>query len=243
MDKTIELCCDDSQMVNEAIDRILVKVHSHKKKTGGNTFLLSGCGKEAGTTTICVNLAAALALSGWNVLLVDCDLRKKKEQKRFGQGDEKGLADFFDGNIEKKNIIYKTNYQKLSCIPAGKVCANPVRLLCTEKMEKFMEEIKSSYDYIIYDVPSLNIVSDANILFPYVDGIALVVGLRKNTKRQVRDARRRVVENGEKYLGMIMNYVELPQYKKYIKDFDYFNKEDKQAKHDTKKDTKKRRGK
>lgn len=227
MDKTLNLCCDDSQMMSEAIDRVLVKVHSHKKKTGGNTFLISGCGKQAGTTTICVNLAAALAISGWKVLLVDCDLRKKKEQKSFGKEEEKGLTDFLEGSMEKENIIYKTNYGNLSCIPAGKACANPVRLLCTEKMEKFMEEIKSNYDYIIYDAPSLNIVSDANILFPYVDGIALVVGLRKNTKRQVRDARRRVIDTNEKYLGMIMNYVELPQYKKYIKDFDYFNKEEK----------------
>lgn len=92
-------------------------------------------------------------------------------------------------------------------------------------MEHFVEEVKNEYDYIVFDCPSLNVVSDANILFPHIDGIALVSAIDKTSKRQLRDALDKVEKYEEKYYGMIINQVELSDYKKYLKDYDYFREE------------------
>ena len=89
-------------------------------------------------------------------------------------------------------------------------------------MEGFLQEVEKEYDYIIFDFPSLNIVPDANILFPYVDGIILVAALEQTTKRQLKDAISKIEEYQNKYYGLIVNHVEMSQYKKYMKDYDYF---------------------
>lgn len=225
MGKKIDFYGNDNQIMNDAIDRILVKIHGEKKRTGAKTFLMTGCGTGVGTTTLSINLAIALSLAGWKTLLVDCDLRKGSVYKRPGNDQEKGLAEFLNGDIKKQDLSYDTNYENLDYIPNGCACKTPVRLLCSSKMEEFMKENKEEYDYIIYDLPSVNVVSDAEILFPLVDGIILVAGMNRTTKRQVREARQKACREMERYLGIIVNSVEISQYRKYRKDFDYFTED------------------
>jgi hypothetical protein len=47
----------------------------------------------------------------------------------------------------------------------------------------------------------------------------------QTTKRQLNDARRKVEVYKNKYYGLIINQVDRAQYKKYIKDYDYFEEE------------------
>lgn len=219
----IELYGNDNQIMCDAIDSILVKIHAYKKRTNAKSILLTGCGAQAGTTTISINLAIALAMAGWKTLLVDCDLRKGGRYKRVGEMQECGLTEYLSGESEYTDCIYETNYENLKYLPNGKECKSPVRMICSAKMEKLVAGLTLDYDYIIYDMPSINTVADATILFPQVDGVALVVGIRKNTRRQVYDARRKIAQTEAKYLGMIVNNVDEGQYKRYVRDYDYFS--------------------
>ena len=221
MNQQIEFNHTDNQLLNDSIDRIVVELHNYKKRMGDKTILMSGCGTQSGTTTISIQLAIALSLSGWKTLLVDCDLRKGTIEQNFDKIDS-GLSDYLSQKVEKESIIYETNYELLNYIPRGNQVSSPVQLFCSSNMEQFVNVMRRKYDYIIFDFPSVNIVSDANILFPYVDGIVLVVALEKATKRQLQEARRKVQQYKDKYYGIIVNQVDLPQYKTYRKDYDYF---------------------
>lgn len=224
MENTINFYRSDSQLMNDAIDRIVVEVHG-KKNAGGKerkTILLTGCSPESGTTTLAINLAIALSNANWKTLLVDCDLRKAMKYKRLGADAKKGLSDYLNQDCGLNSIISGTNYETLDYITCGSVAESPVRLLCSVQMELFLEEVRNKYDYIVFDCPSLNVVSDANILFPYIDGIALVSAINKTSKRQLSDALDKVEKYDEKYYGMLINQVELSDYRKYIKDYDYF---------------------
>lgn len=222
MGDIIEFYCNNSQIMNDAIDRIVVEIYAYKKKFGDKSILLSGCGSKSGTTTMAINLAIALSAASWNTLLVDCDLRKGSKFKRLNENIDIGLTDYLADKVEADQVICETNYEYLNYVPSGTASNSPIRLLCSSKMEEFVGSVKDKYDYIIFDFPSLNIVPDANIMFPYVDGIALVASLNQTTKRQLSDARRKVSKFSNKCYGLIINQVDLPQYKKYIKDYDYF---------------------
>lgn len=223
MSAILDFYCNDSQVMNDSIDRIIVKLHTYKKKYASKSLLMSGCGSKSGTTTIAINLVISLTKAGWSVLLVDCDLRKETKYKRLNKNTDLGLSDYLSQSIDKEEMIYKTNYERFEYIPSGSISSSPVRLFCSSQMEYFTQEIKEEYDYIIYDFPSLNIVSDANIIFPYVDGIILVAALEQTTKRQLNAAKRKLKEYQNKYYGLIVNKVEMSQYKKHIKDYNYFN--------------------
>ncbi|MDO5292474.1 MAG: CpsD/CapB family tyrosine-protein kinase [bacterium] len=225
MRKPIELYRCDNQLMNDAIDRIIVEIHSHKKQEGKKSLLLSGCSSASGTTMIAIDIAIALAMAGWKTLFVDCDFRKGTEYKRLNNIVESGLTDYLSGKTEENKVIQETNYEKLDYIASGNGKASPTQLLCSTRMESLIKTISPEYDYIIYDFPSLNIVSDAMIFLPYMDGIMLVAALEKATKKQLRDAKRKVEKYKENYYGLIVNQVDMPQYRNYIKDFDYFKEQ------------------
>jgi hypothetical protein len=60
-------------------------------------------------------------------------------------------------------------------------------------------------------------------LVPYVDHFALVSAINRTTKRQIGDARQMLSAYNDRYCGMIVNRMELGQYRRNIKDYDYFH--------------------
>ena len=223
MSSTVELYRSKSDLLNNAIDRLIVEIYTYKRRYNNKSLLLSGCSTQSGTTMIAINLVVPLAMSGWKTLLIDCDLRKGSLLKRLNKDSEYGLGDYLTDKIMKEDLIQKTNYKNLSYIPSGTKVNNPIRLLCSSKMESLLQEVGEEYDYIIYDFPSINVVSDANIFLLYMDGVMLVASLEHTTKKQLEDARIKVSKcSKNNYYGLILNQVGLGEYKKYINDYDYF---------------------
>ena len=222
MNNKIELYRSENEVLNDAIDRIVVEIHKYKKEQGRKSLLLTGCGSKSGTTTISINLAISLALAGWKTLFVDCDLRKGSSYKRLNEQLEFGLTDFLYNDIGAEELIYATNARSLDYVPSGTIEKSPVKLLCSNKMETLHKKFSNEYDYIIYDFPSINIVPDVSIFFPYADGILLVGALEQTTKTQLQEARQKVAKYQDKYYGLIINKIDMTQYKKHRRDYDYF---------------------
>lgn len=158
---------------------------------------------------------------------MDCDLRKKQDFKKLNENTEIGLSDFLEREqteeaLDFNDIIYSTNVDNLSYIPCGKYAASPARLFCSGVMEKLLKYVNENFDYVIFDFPSIAVAPDAQILFGEVDGIVLVSALERVTKKQIREAKRKVVPYAEKYYGMVINKIEMNMYRKYVQRFDYY---------------------
>lgn len=224
----LNLYSNTSQVMNDAIDRIVIDIYNKRKNDdNAQKVLLTGCGPQSGSTSTCIGLGISFAAARWRTLIVDCDIRKSSKLKKLNENTNIGLADFLlNETIEKKldfeEIIYQTNFDNLSYIPAGKYAANPARLFCSGMMKQFMKYIDKNFDYVIFDFPSISVTPDAQILFGDVDGIILISALGEVTKRQIRDAKHKVQPFSDKYYGMIVNKIDISLYKRYIKRFDYY---------------------
>lgn len=224
----IDLYSNTSQVMNDAIDRIVVEIHNKRKNDeGAQKILLTGCGPQCGTTSVSIGLGIAFASAKWKTLIIDCDLRKMTSYKKLNDQTDKGLSDFLLGESDTdkndfEEIIYSTNFENLSYIPCGKYAASPARLFCSGMMKELLQYVNENYDYVVFDFPSVSVAPDAQILFGEVDGIILISALESVTKRQIRDAKRKVSPFSEKYYGMIINKIDMSLYKKYVKRFDYY---------------------
>lgn len=223
----IELYVNNSQVMNDAIDRIVVEIHNKKKDhDGAKKILLTGCGPQCGSTSTCIGLGIAFSAAKWKTLIIDCDLRKQRDYKKLNDNTDNGLSDFLLGDngdeCDFEEIIYNTNFENLSYIPCGKFAASPARLFCSGMMKKLLEYAGEKFDYVIFDFPSISVAPDAQILFGDVDGIILVSALEGVTKRQIRNAKQKVQPFADKYYGMIINKIDLKLYKKYVKKYDYY---------------------
>ena len=225
--KTIELSENANQIVNAAVDRIVVELFNRKKEEDkGQTVLFTGCSPLAGTTSTCIGLAIAMANTKRRTLFVDCDLRKTVQYKKLNKEVSAGLANYLlaekSSQGEVGDVIYETNVQDLYYIPCGSGQENATRILCSSKMTELIESLREQFDCIVFDLPSLAIVPDAQVLFKAVDGIVLLAALGETRKKQIKDAKRKIAPFADKYYGMIINKVEKGLYRSNIKDYDYY---------------------
>ncbi len=133
-----------------------------------------------GKTTTNVNLCAALALKGKNVLSIDID---PQGNSTSGFGIEKNKLEYtiYDVLVEDYDInrvIHKTEINNLDLVPANiQLAGAEIELTNTKYREKTLDEkiqtILKKYDFIIIDCPpslgllSLNALTASNtVLIP-----------------------------------------------------------------------------
>jgi chromosome partitioning protein len=119
-----------------------------------------------GKTTTCVNLAAALAYTGYSVLLIDLDSQASASASLGFEGENSvpTIADILFNDIEIENAIIDTSVENLSFIPGDIEMANSDLILADvggrEKLlKKSLSSIEKEFDFILFDSPpSLSVI-------------------------------------------------------------------------------------
>lgn len=223
--KRLEIYRNDNYVLNDAFDQAVMNLHILKKQNGYKSFLICGCEAGNGTTTVAINLAAALASSGWKTVLIDGDMRKKNRYKRLNENVSEGLSDYLMDRVSLDQVICETTTENLSYIPCGELIDNPVRLLCSNKMNVARNELADTYDFIIYDMPAINAAMDAKVIAVNVDATILVSAIGDTTKRGLVDAANALTEVKANLIGTIVNKLEMDEYVASNADYDYFQNE------------------
>lgn len=211
--------------LNDAFDQTVMNIHILREKKGYKTLTICGCEPGDGATTVAINLAAALASSGWKTVLVDGDMRKKNMFKRLNEETTLGLSNYLNEQATINEVIYETTTDMLSYIPCGDLINNPVRLLCSNKMDDVKKELEERFDYVIYDMPAMNTAMDANVVAVKSDACILVVASGETSKKGLTIAANTLMQEEANLIGVIVNKTEMGEYKRYRKDYDYFKKE------------------
>lgn len=223
---TINLYENTDQILNASIDKIIVElIDMNRDKANAHMVVLTGCSPLAGTTSTSISLAIAMANTGRKTALVDCDVRKAEDYKKLNDDLKKGLANYISGenpSILVDDVIYDTNIDNLNYIPCGETNGNPTRILCSEKMDDLLGNLKERFDFVFFDFPSFNVAPDSQIMFTKVDGVIFVAALGETKRSQMKDARRISNILGEKYYGLILNKVPKDIFKANVKGYDYY---------------------
>ncbi len=223
---TINLYEKENKLLHAAIDKITVEIIDKKKGNEAQIIAVTACSPLAGTTSTTISLAIAMAATSRKTVLIDCDVRKSGIYKKTNDNVGKGLADYASGKTEDgimvEELLYPTNVENLFCIPCGTTDENPTRILCSEKLDTLIDELRQKFDCVILDCPSISVVPDAQIMFKKVDGIILVAALGETKRSQIKDSRRLIAEYKDQFYGIIVNKIPKDIYKKNVKNADYY---------------------
>ena len=221
----LEIYKSHNYVLNDAFDQSVMSLHILKKQNGYKSFVVCGCETGDGATTVAINLAAGLASSGWNTVLIDGDMRKKNRYKRLNENAGNGLSDYLMNKVALDKVIYETTTENLSYIPCGELIDNPVRLLCSNKMTEAKEELSKTFDFIIYDMPAVNAAMDAKVMAVSADATILVSAIGETSKKGLVEAANSLTDVKANLIGTIVNKTGMDQYVLYNKDYDYFQNE------------------
>ena len=92
-------------------------------------------------------------------------------------------------------------------IPAGHEAPNPLQLLDTDKMSELIAYLATQFDVVLLDTPPVGVLVDAIAMGKFCDGALLVVGYRKGSQNEIRDAVKNIKQTGCKMLGAVLNGV------------------------------------
>ena len=194
------------------------------------SILITSAIPGEGKSFISSNTAVSIAQNiNEHVLLMDCDIRSPSIYKYFGFNKRlPGLSDYLSGDIPLSSLLLKTNINKLTILPGGKVPDNPAELLSSAKMSELVDELIERYNdrYIIIDSPPLNLISETSVLAKLVDKVIIVVNFRKTKRDMVADLIETI--GREKILGIVLNKFDASDisygYHKYYKNYNYGEK-------------------
>ncbi len=158
-----------------------------------------------GKSTTSINLSYVLAEKGSKVLLIDGDLRIPSVAKKMGMSNGQGLTDLLLGEGGQKSA-WQTDIQKnWYILTSGEIPPNPSELLGSRRMEKLLNSLREEFDYIVIDLPPVNIVSDAVSISNLIDGMILVIRENYTAKKELEQCMRQLQLANVKLLGCVMN--------------------------------------
>lgn len=182
------------------------------------TIVVTSAGAGEGKSITTANLAIVLADAGQRVLLVDADMRRASVHKTFGLSNEAGLSLYLSSNQQIEGLAQHTSVANLSVLTAGPNPPNPSELLGSKRMDQFIEEACRLYDVILFDMPPIVVVTDAQIMASKVDGTLMVVREEVTRKDALMNAKKLLDMVHAHILGVVYNGVE----KGHAQDYYYY---------------------
>ena len=209
MQKITEL--DQKSPIAEAFRTVRTNISFSDVDNEIQTILFTSTKQNEGKSTVIANVAYSFSkLENCKVLLMDLDLRNPSVHKMFGVSNTYGLMDNLKNDRPLEKCIHKIE-ENIHVLPTGAIPPNPTEILSSKKMAKFLEDIKSHYDYIFIDAPPVGVVSDATIISSNVDGVMYVVGAKETDLSHAQVAIDNLKKADANIIGSVLNKYEMNQ--------------------------------
>jgi succinoglycan biosynthesis transport protein ExoP len=190
----------------EAVQALYASIMLSRYGHPPQALLIASAFPGEGKTTVALNLSYALAKQG-KVCLVDADLRKGRLARAFGLTSERGLGDLLKEAVTIDQALLEVpGLSNLSILPAGTLKGNAGELICSETMQRVLQELRQRFQFVVIDSAPILPFVDGRALSTLVDAVILV-GRAGITTRQ---AMRRSVElfrelHGAPILQVVLN--------------------------------------
>jgi capsular exopolysaccharide synthesis family protein len=209
----------------EAYRILRTNIEFNRRNAEDNAITIVSGGAGEGKSTTLFNLAYTFAQGGYNVLVVDADLRRPSQHYFFNVDNSLGLTDYLTSDLALEDVIVRTSLENLSFLPSGHLPKDAVGILNSQRMSDLIQELKSHFDLVFFDSPPILGVSDAAVLASEVDLTIMVVQHRRFPKSMLQRVKQSVQNVGGTMLGVVLNNVDIKNdrsYDYYTAYYDYY---------------------
>lgn len=200
--------------VVESYNTIRTNILFSLSQNNGKVFAISSANESEGKSTTAVNTAIAFSQLGSKTLLIDADMRKPSIHKKIHIANTKGLSNVLVGFCTFDEAVNEIN-PNLDVLTAGPTPPNPSEMLAGQNVEALLKTLKEKYDYIIFDTPPINIVSDAVVIAPKTDGLVIVIKDSYTYHEEFKSCLSSVEFSNVRLLGVVLNAVNPKNSTKY----------------------------
>ena len=164
----------DTSRYKSALESAIVNIRSLENHEHNNATVIALTSPTPlnGKSTTSRNLAQILSLLGKRVLLIDADLKRGSLAKDLNARSisEETFYKISSSNLDKYKIS-----DNFYLIPRVKGLANSFHFICSPRYPQVFEDLKQSFDYIIFDTAPLLSVADTSVILKMADINLMVV--------------------------------------------------------------------
>lgn len=180
------------------------------------SIVITSAREGAGKSFSAANLAVTLAAEQKRILLVDADFRRPSVHKIFKVDNSRGLTSLLENySLSFNHVVQYNQKHNIYVLPSGSKSDNPSELLNSPRMDEIIMELEEDFDCVIYDMPPVLSVTDAQILSGKVDGTIFIIHKGQDTEEDVLKARDLLNIVDANILGAILNKVDKSK-RKYV---------------------------
>jgi len=192
----------------EAYKSLRTKLESLSIKKGYKKIIVTSSYQHEGKTTVSINLAVALAQNGRSVIVIDCDLRKPRISKIFESRDESkdvGMIQILEGEAMWKDCVKYVNNCGVFIITSGGTTEMASELLSSNKIDEMLDGLEREFDFIIFDTPPVNMVTDAAVLSAYADASVMIIKQELSPVDNINQSIDDMSTGNAKVIGCVFN--------------------------------------
>jgi len=189
----------------------LRKLRYELASTGKKIFLVTSTKPKEGKTTIIEALANSLSLTKKKVLLIDANFSNNTLTQKF---EAKPTLEQFSlngsSNVGDKfwNITSMTTIPNTDLVGCAEGNYTPSEILPKNNLLQNLPKIAEGYDFVFIEGAALNNHADSKELSSYAEGIIAVFSARSSLGQVDKDSIQYLKENGDKFVGTVLNYVD-----------------------------------
>ncbi len=194
--------------IGEAYRLIRTNIRFMAVDNPAKLIMFTSANPGEGKSTTAANLGVVMAEAALRTIIVDTDLRQPTMHKIFQVPNSSGLTDLLfspDLNIDEQLI--NTGYENLQLITSGPLPPNSSEILGSNRMAELLERLREKADVVIFDSPPVLAVTDASVLSNRVDGVVLVLQVKRSRRADIKEAINRLRRVGANILGGVLNQV------------------------------------
>ena len=196
---------NDQVLMQNAIKTLLANIRFASVDDPVSSIVITSSVPNEGKSTVTVNLARAIATSGRDVLLVETDMRRRSLAGRLGVHPSHGLYAVLAGDCTLEEAVVPTKTGDCYFLDAEPNIPNPADILASHRFRKFVKEVNSKYDYVVFDTPPVGTFVDAAVIAAVVDATVLVVRENFVKRRDLVGAYEQLQKAEANVIGVVLN--------------------------------------
>lgn len=196
---------NEQVLMQNAVKTLLANIRFASVDDPVSSIVITSSVPNEGKTTVAINLARAIATSGRDVLVVETDMRRRSLAGKLGVHPSHGLYAVLAGDCTLEEAVVPTKTGDCYFLDAEPNIPNPADILASHRFRKFVKEVNSKYDYVVFDTPPVGTFVDAAVIAAVVDATVLVVRENYVKRRDLVGAYEQLQKAEANVIGVVLN--------------------------------------
>jgi Mrp family chromosome partitioning ATPase len=172
-----------------------------------HTVVFAGIDRGNGCSRICIETARILAANTpSSVCLVDANFRSPSLSRYWRVPDDRGLANAVvepGGGV--RSFVKQLGPSNLWLLSAGHLDSESPSLLSSGHLKQRLQELRNEFEYVLIDVPALNLYADAISLGRIAEGVVVVLQADSTRRESALKGLESLRQAGIEVLGAVLN--------------------------------------